>query len=127
MTTQEVVTLMGAQLYNPASGMFYRWTTTMFNDRSVATRLQYLSFTDTWQFSGEDDQHRYAEESLVPIPGAKQHDPVAEEVRLRAFRDKLDKDLETEDWWNSEGRGDCPKWHRLTDAERNELIQTRTR
>ena len=95
----------------------------MVNDRSLATRLQYISFANTWQFSREEDQQKFAEEFLLPIPGASQHDPVAEEKRLRLFRAELDKDLAAEEWWNKEGRGGQPKWHRISDEQRKKVLE----
>jgi hypothetical protein len=76
--------------------MFYRWHAQMFNDRSIAHRLQYLSFCNLWQYSGEHDQEAVARDHLIPIPGAAPHDREAEETRLIARRAEIDAEIAAE-------------------------------
>jgi hypothetical protein len=105
MTAREAANQFGAQFYSPWPGdptgstpqMYYRWHAQMFNDRSIAHRLQYLSFCDLWQYSGEHDHETLARERLVPIQGATPHDREAEEARLIARREEIDAEIAAED------------------------------
>lgn len=74
----------------------------MFNDRSIVHRLQYLSFCNLWQYSGEHDQEALARDHLVPIPGAPPYDREAEEARLIADRERIDAEIAAEDLARSE-------------------------
>ena len=104
-TMQQVAEHFGAQMYLPWPGdptgetpqMYYRWHAQMFNDWSIAHRLQYLSFCRLWQYSGACDQEEYAKAHLVPIPGATPHDREAEEARLIARRVEIDAEIAAED------------------------------
>lgn len=78
MTAAQAAKDFGAQFYLPyiddkeTPTLFYRRAYQVFNDGSVAVRLQQLTFASLWHFSGEKDQRKFLAERLVPIDDAPQ-------------------------------------------------------